>query len=54
VGGLGAALTKADEYRARCASTDWEPLPAARSGLPGPRANLELAQDPDWVAARLA
>ncbi len=34
-----------NEYRALVRETeDWEPLLLARSGLPGPRANLELAR----------
>ncbi len=38
-------MTKADEYRkSLSALTDWEPFLLEESGLPGPRANLELMQ----------
>ncbi|SRR6266536_3716509 len=37
--------TKADEHRRELARlADWEPYLRSRSGLPGPRANLELLQ----------
>ena len=37
-------MTKADEYRETLRGLEaWEPFLLARSGLPGPRANLELA-----------
>jgi hypothetical protein len=45
---LGAGVrevTKADGYRERLSKLeDWEPYLLAESGLPGPRANLELVQ----------
>ena len=38
-------MTKAEVYRAKLrALPDWEPYLLKHSGLPGPRANLELAQ----------
>lgn len=38
-------MTKADDYRERLSGLeDWEPYLLAESGLPGPRANLELVQ----------
>ena len=39
-------MGRRDEYRAelRALTTDWAPYLTQRSGLPGPRANLELAQ----------
>jgi hypothetical protein len=38
-------MTKADAYRARLRRlSNWEPFLLKESGLPGPRANLELAQ----------
>jgi hypothetical protein len=44
--GAGAQeVTKADAYRERLSELeDWEPYLLAESGLPGPRANLELVQ----------
>jgi hypothetical protein len=37
-------VTRAEEYRATLRGlTDWEPFLLEKSGLPGPRANLELA-----------
>jgi hypothetical protein len=47
VAGLGQHLTKSDRYHAalrQLADDSWEPYLRAESGLPGPRANLELAQ----------
>ncbi len=44
-------MTKGDEYRRKLLSlSDWTPYLLRESGLPGPRANLELAQ----AAAELA
>jgi hypothetical protein len=38
-------MTKADEYRRALANLEeWEPFLLERSGLPGPRGNIELAQ----------
>ena len=38
-------MKRTDEYRARLRSLEnWDPYLLAESGLPGPRANLELAQ----------
>ena len=38
-------MTRIDDYRGKLHSLDdWEPLLLAESGLPGPRANLELVQ----------
>ncbi|MEJ2149741.1 MAG: hypothetical protein P8Z40_09685 [Chloroflexota bacterium] len=38
-------MSKAAEYAEKLASLDeWEPYLLAESGLPGPRANLELMQ----------
>ena len=38
-------MSRADEHRRQLARlADWEPYLRRHSGLPGPRANLELAQ----------
>ena len=38
-------MSKISDYRATlCGSDDWETFLLAESGLPGPRANLELVQ----------